>query len=52
MRLWQRKPGPEVIKKCTLNSAEHEMLVRIKNIKKFSFFQAQISRECSENVRS
>ena len=42
------KLGPEVIKNFRLNSAEHEILNahKYKNIKKFSFFQAQISLEC------
>ena len=41
------EPGPEVIKKIMLNSAEHEILNahKYKNIKKFSLFsQAQIQR--------
>ena len=45
----QKQPGPEVIKLFfMLNSAEHEILNarKYKNIKKFSFFQAQISLEC------
>ena len=35
-------------KKNMLNSAEHEILnaLKYKNMKKFSFFQAQISLEC------
>ena len=42
-------PGPEVIKFFSLfNSGEHEILKanKYKNIKKFGFFQAQISLEC------
>ena len=37
--------GPKVIKFFMLNSAEHEILNahKYKNIKKFSFFQTQIS---------
>ena len=39
------RPGSEVIKKILINSAEHEIsdTHKYKNIKKFSFFQAQIS---------
>ena len=41
------QPGLEVIKNFMLNSAEHEILNahKCKNIKKLSFFQAQISLE-------
>ena len=42
-------PGPEVIKEVSiLNSAEQEILNahKYKNIKKFSFFQVQISLKC------
>ena len=43
------KPGPEVRKLFfTLNSAEHEIshAHKYENVKKFSFFLAQISLEC------
>ena len=44
-----QKPGPEVIKLflcSTQLSMKFQMLISIKNIKKFGFCQAQISGEC------
>ena len=52
LRLWQPVKIPiraqGYIKKFMLNSAEHEILdvPKYKNIKKFSFFQGQISQQC------
>ena len=48
-QIFLKQIGPEVIKLFfMLNSVEHEILNahKYKNIKKFSFFLTQISREC------